>query len=132
MLRRSLLWLSEQPRIFRFVRRNRLARGFARRFVAGETAAEGIAAVQGLAARGITGTLDLLGESVAVAADAEAACQAYLDILDRLGSTDGVEVNVSLKLTQMGFDISEDLCLANVTRIVERIARLGGFLRLDM
>ena len=132
MLRRSLLWLSEQPRIFRFVRRNRLARGFARRFVAGETAAEGIAAVQGLAARGITGTLDLLGESVAVAADAEAACQAYLDILDRLGSTDGVEVNVSLKLTQMGFDISEDLCLANVTRIVERIAGLGGFLRLDM
>ncbi len=132
MLRRSLLWLSEQPRVFRFVRGNKLARGFARRFVAGETAAEGIAAVQGLAAHGITGTLDLLGESVAAPADAGAACQAYLDIVDRLGSTDGVEVNVSLKLTQMGFDISEDLCLGNVTRIVERIAGLGGFLRLDM
>ena len=44
----------------------------------------------------------------------------------------GAEVNVSVKLTQMGLDISEALCVANMTAILERAAALGGFVRLDM
>lgn len=132
MLRKSLLWLSERPALDRFVRRNRLARGFARRFVAGETVGEGVLAARGLAERGITVTLDLLGESVASAADAEAAAATYLAMLDQLAAHPEVEINVSVKLTQMGFDISDDVCRANVERIVARAAHLGGFVRLDM
>ena len=37
MLRNALLYLSNQPRVFKFVRTNRIAKGFASRFVAGET-----------------------------------------------------------------------------------------------
>ena len=44
----------------------------------------------------------------------------------------GVEVNVSVKLTQMGLDISEDLCHANMARILDQAEQLGGFVRLDM
>jgi proline dehydrogenase len=44
----------------------------------------------------------------------------------------GVEVNVSVKLTQMGLDISEDLCQANMTCILNKARHLGGFVRLDM
>jgi proline dehydrogenase len=44
----------------------------------------------------------------------------------------GVEVNVSVKLTQMGLDIDEDLCAANLTRILEKAGAAGGFVRLDM
>ena len=64
MLRQTLLYLSNQPRVFRFVRGNPLAKRFASRFVAGETLPEAIAATKALNAKGITVSLDLLGESV--------------------------------------------------------------------
>src|SRR5438034_8988673 len=78
------LWLSEQPRIFKFVRANGLARKFAARFVAGETVESGVAALKQLNAAGITASLDLLGEAVHNAAEARAARDTYLHTLDRI------------------------------------------------
>ena len=52
-------------------------------------------------------------------------------MLDRMAAP-GVEVNVSVKLTQMGLDIDEDLCYANMTRILDKARQLRGFVRLDM
>jgi proline dehydrogenase len=130
-MRQSLLWLSEQRRIFDFVRRNRLARKVASRFVAGETIDRAVAAAGELAQRGITASLDLLGESVTVEAEAVAARDQYLQMLDRLAQA-GREVNVSVKLTQMGIDIDENLCQANMTRILDKARSLRGFVRLDM
>jgi proline dehydrogenase len=130
-MRQGLLWLSERQGMFNFVRRNGLARRFASRFVAGETIEEGVEAVRELSRRGITASLDLLGESVTVEAEAEAARDQYLRMLDRMAAS-GTEVNVSVKLTQMGFDISESLCLANMTAILDKAAVFNGFVRLDM
>jgi proline dehydrogenase len=130
-MRRSLLWLSEQPKVFDFVRRNGLARKFASRFVAGETIDEAVAAASELARRGITASLDLLGESVTIESEAIAARDQYLQMLDRLAAA-GREVNVSVKLTQMGLDISEELCHRNMVRILDRAKQLNGFVRLDM
>jgi proline dehydrogenase len=130
-MRQGLLWLSERQGVFNFVRRNGLARRFASRFVAGETIEEGVEAVRELSRRGITASLDLLGESVTVEAEAEAARDQYLRMLDCMAAS-GTEVNVSVKLTQMGFDISESLCLANMTAILDKAAVLNGFVRLDM
>jgi proline dehydrogenase len=133
MLRRSLLWLSEQPAVFRFARRNRLARRFARRFVAGETVEEAIGAARELAGKGITTTLDLLGESVAGAAAAQAARDEALRMLDLLGAEQGaVEVNISVKLTQLGFDVGEGVARANLVPLLERAKALDGFVRIDM
>ena len=130
-MRQGLLWLSEQRRIFSFVRRNGLARRFASRFVAGETIESGVVAARELAARGITASLDFLGESVKEEREAVAARDQYLRMLDSMAAA-GVEVNVSVKLTQMGLDIDEDLCAANLTRILEKAGAAGGFVRLDM
>ncbi len=130
-MRQGLLWLSERQGLFNFVRRNGLARKFASRFVAGETIDTGVAAARDLSTRGITSSLDLLGESVTAEAEATAARDLYLSMLDRMAES-GVEVNVSVKPTQMGLDISEDLCLANMTRILEKAKALQGFVRLDM
>src|SRR3989337_1636137 len=69
-MRQGLLWLSERQGIFNFVRRNGLARKFASRFVAGETIDTGVAAARELSRRGITASLDLLGESVTAEAEA--------------------------------------------------------------
>ncbi len=131
MLRTSLLWLSRQPKVFRFVQRNRLARSFAGRFVAGETVETAVAAAGALAGQGITTSLDLLGESVTRGSDAEAACARYLEMLRQLAGA-GVEVNVSVKLTQLGLDVDENLCERNVRRILEQARALRGFVRLDM
>ena len=132
MIRQGLLWLSEQGKVFRFVRRNPLARSFASRFVAGETIEEAVAVAAALAPSGITTSLDLLGESVTAAAEAAAARDEYVRMLDRLAAAPGVEVNVSVKLTQMGLDLDPDLCFANMTTILARAKVLGGFVRLDM
>jgi proline dehydrogenase len=131
VMRQGLLWLSEQKGIFDFVRSNTLAKSFAERFVAGETIATGVAAVEELAKKGIGSTLDLLGESVTNPAEAETARDEYLAMIDRMAAR-GVPVNVSVKLTQMGFDIDEALCERNMRVILARAAQHDGFVRLDM
>ncbi len=131
MMRTFLLWLSEQQGVFNFLRRNGLARRFAARFVAGETSDTATAAALDLKKLGITTSLDLLGESVTRESEAVAARDEYLRMLDRLAPS-GAEVNVSVKLTQMGLDIDEALCADNMRRILGRARELNGFVRLDM
>jgi proline dehydrogenase len=131
MLRAGLLWLSEQPRIFRFVRKNGLAKRFASRFVAGETVDEAVAALRDLNAAGVTASLDLLGESVTNADEAHAARDVYLQTLDRIRAA-RAQANVSVKLTQMGLDIDESLCVANLRAIIGRAKDHGSFARIDM
>jgi proline dehydrogenase len=130
-MRQGLLWLSERQGIFNFVRRNGLARRAASRFVAGESIDSGVEAARELGRRGITASLDLLGESVRVEAEATAARDQYLRMLERMAAS-GTEVNVSVKLTQMGLDIDQGLAEANMTAILEKAVALDGFVRLDM
>jgi proline dehydrogenase len=131
MLRAVFLWLSEQPRIFRFVRKNRLARKLASRFVAGETIDEAMAPVRELNASHLSASLDLLGESVLHAEEAQRACQIYLELLERIHST-GANTNVSVKLTQMGLDIDEQLCVNNMRAIIGKAKQYESFVRVDM
>ena len=131
MLRASLLWLSEQPRIFRFVRRSRLAGRLASRFVAGETIDSAMAALTDLNAARIAASLDLLGESVTRAVEARAARDVYVQLLDRIHAA-GAQANVSVKLTQMGLDIDEALCRDNMRAILSRARQHASFVRIDM
>ena len=131
MLRSVFLYLSNQQQIFKFVRSNRLAKRFANRFVAGETLESALAAVRALNAKGITASLDLLGESVTNEHEARQTGREYLRILDRINE-EKLDGNVSLKLTAMGLDISEDLCVAVTQNVLERAQQYGTFVRLDM
>jgi len=131
MIRAGLLWLSEQPRIFKFVRANGLARKFAARFVAGETVESGVAALKQLNAAGITASLDLLGEAVHNAAEARAARDTYLHTLDRIKAA-GAAANISVKLTQMGLDIDAASCVDNLRTIIAAAQADGSFVRIDM
>lgn len=131
MLRASLLWLSERPRLHGFVRKNRLANRFASRFVAGETVDTALAALRDLNARGISVSLDLLGESVGKPEEAAAARDTYLVLLDRIHAANA-DANVSVKLTQMGLDIDERLCVENLRAIIDKARTVGSFVRIDM
>lgn len=131
MLRKTLLYLSNQPQVFRFIRGNGLAKRFAKRFVAGETLPDALAAVRALNQRGITASLDLLGESVTNDREARTARDAYLELLGRMHD-EHLDANVSVKLTAMGLDISEELCVSIMQDVLTRTREVNSFVRLDM
>jgi proline dehydrogenase len=131
MLRQALLYLSSQPQVFHFVRHNRVAKRFAERFVAGESLEQVLDSVVGLNAKGITASLDVLGESVHSEAEARAAGQEYQRMLDRIHER-GIDANVSVKLTAMGLDISEELCVTIMHDILAQARDYRTFVRLDM
>ncbi len=131
MIRQTLLYLSNQPQIFNLVRRNRFAKRLAERFVAGETLDGVLDAVRGLNTRKISASLDLLGESVHTEAAARAAADEYLQMLDRIHER-SIDANVSVKLTAMGLDISDTLCVDLMREVLSRARAHGAFVRLDM
>jgi len=131
MMRTGLLWLSERQQIDRFLRRNGVARRLASRFVAGETVESAIEAARDLNRQRIVATLDLLGESVSHERDTVQARDTYLKMLDQIAQN-GVEANVSVKLTQMGIDVEERVCLDNMTAMLEKAKALHNFIRIDM
>jgi proline dehydrogenase len=131
MLRSALLYLSNQPQVFRFVRNNRLAKSFAGRFVAGETLDEALVAVRALNQQGISASLDELGESVHNEREARNTRDTYLRILDSIASSK-LDANVSVKLTALGLDISEDLCVTLMHDLLERARQHKTFVRIDM
>jgi proline dehydrogenase len=131
MLRNALLYLSNQQGIFNFVRHNGMAKSFASRFVAGESVMSAIEAVRGLNAKGISASLDLLGESTTNEQEAYASQREYLQLLDLI-EREKLNANVSLKLTAMGMDISDALCVKVTREILERAKRYNNFVRLDM
>ena len=106
-------------------------RSFARRFIAGETIDEAIAAARNIQAQRLLLTLDYLGESVATLAEADAATREYLRMIDVIVAS-GIERNVSLKLTQLGLDVDRATCVDNLRRILEPARRDGFFVRIDM
>jgi len=131
MLRAPILYLSRRRGLQRFVGRQRLTAAVAYRFVAGDTLDDAIRAVRSVNARGATASLDHLGENVAEEAAARAAAQDYLKAFERI-SAEGLQANVSVKLTQLGLDISEDLCRGLLRGVLERAQQLQNFVRVDM
>ena len=99
---------------------NQLLFPVAKRFVSGHTIQEALSAVRRLNASGILTTLDVLGENVTDRRAADAAVQTYLETLDWI-QREGLNSNVSLKLTQMGLDIGTDYCLGNVARFASAL-----------
>ncbi len=129
MLRQMLIRLSQEPRLRDMTVHNGMMRSMARRFVAGETLPEAIDVVRQLNRRGMTATLDHLGENVSTEAEAAAAADDYCRMLEAIADA-GVDSNVSLKLTHMGLDLGEDVAYGNTLRIVQ--AASPNFVRIDM
>lgn len=109
----------------------RRPKSFARRFIAGETPEEAIAAARAIEADGMLVTLDYLGESVASIDEAAAATRDYLGVVDAIAAA-GIGRNISLKLTQLGLDVDRATTVDNLRRILDRAAPLDFFVRIDM
>jgi len=131
MLRSLLLYLSEREFPKKFLTRSSFGRRLAARFIAGEELDDAIRAVRRLTAQGFSVTLDYLGESVHEARQAEEACQAYLRVLDRLQAA-GLQSHISIKLTQLGLAMDEELARRHLAAICARAAEHSNFVRVDM
>ena len=131
MLKNAFLYMSESPRLQGMATRWEFSRRTARRFVAGEKLDEAIGAIRILNSKGFTVTMDNLGENVHTEQAAIAAGDEYLRILEAIQKS-SVNSNVSLKLTQFGLALSEDLCHHNVERVVKRASELNNSVRIDM
>jgi len=131
MLRSFLLYLSNARWTRRAITGFAFARRAAGRFIAGETADDAVRAVRELNASGITATVDYLGENALAEADAVRAASAYLTVLERMAAA-GARSHASLKLTQIGLDLSEGLCVDNLRRIAKRARAWETFVRVDM
>jgi proline dehydrogenase len=131
MLRNVVLSAANVPVVHRFVTDHPLGRQMASRFVAGQDLDAAMPAVAELNARGIKVSLDHLGENTSNADDAAATARDYIAILDRIAAT-GADANISVKLTALGLDIGEDVCLRNVRQVLARACEHNIFVRLDM
>jgi len=131
MLRQLLLTLAKNTAAQEAATHSRLLRPAVRRFVAGETLADGIAAAAALNARGIEATLDVLGEATASEDDARRAARDYLEVLNAIFHR-GLRSHVSVKLSQMGLDLSPDLAAELLETIARTAAAVDTFVRVDM
>lgn len=131
MLRTILLKLSASQGLARWVTSNPRAHRMVRRFVAGETLDEALAAARATNETLRLVSLDVLGEHVATVADAQRVRDAYFTIFDRI-ARERIDANVSCKLTQLGLDLSVEFCEGLLFSVVERAAAAGNFLRVDM
>jgi proline dehydrogenase len=129
--RSLLLALSQRPQIGAAMDRLPLTRRFVRRFVAGQTADDALRVIGDLDRRGFMTAITYLGENVVTPRDAEQATAVYLDVLDRIERA-GLRCLPSLKLTHLGLDLGEELCLANLTRLLDRGAAAGIRVWIDM
>jgi proline dehydrogenase len=131
MLRELFIGLSTSGALRAFAERSSIGQKMSRRFVAGTTVEELLAAAEAVNARGMTVSVDNLGENVSNAAEAEASAQLYHRLLDLITQR-GLKANVSLKLTHMGLDVDAKLCEKLVCGLVEHAGKLDNFVRVDM
>lgn len=130
-LRSLLLSLSRRRTLGHLATHLPITRPMVARFVAGADLGEALAVIEGLRARGLRTTVDILGEAVTSVELARAAADRYVATIEALAER-GLEVNVSLKLSQMGLLVDRDACRANVERIFAAAAARSGFVRIDM
>jgi len=127
----TLLYLAHNRNLRDFVTHNRATRGISRRFVAGEELDEAIEVTRVLNRQRLQVALDHLGENVSEAEQARAAVQDYIAAIERIKQT-GVDANISIKLTALGLDISQELCEQNVRSILEYARQYAIFVCIDM
>lgn len=131
MLRKALLYLSTVDWAKNIATSWGVARTVARRFVAGETLDEAITVAHALRERGITVTLDYLGESVHKVEDAQQVINTYIDVLNRIDA-EHLPASISVKLTHLGYDISEELAVQNLRTILQTAKQHNIPVTIDM
>jgi proline dehydrogenase len=108
-----------------------IVRHFSRPYIAGETVDDMVQTVKALNAEGFLATVDILGELATSLEGAQAAGQEYVHVMDAMVER-GLEAKVSVKLTQMGLQLDNELCFQIMEQLVAKAKSQNSFLRIDM
>jgi len=103
----------------------------ASRFVAGTKIGDALKVIRELNAKDINATVDHLGEHTSKPEEASESTDDILNTLDEIKKSD-LCANVSIKLTQIGLGLDENLCAQNLERILSRAKEQDNFIRIDM
>ncbi|CAN5498417.1 proline dehydrogenase [soil metagenome] len=109
----------------------RLVRIFANKYIAGDNINEAIVTVKKLNSGSFMATMDVLGESIDNISEAEKSKLESIEVLDCI-KKEGLDSNLSVKLTMLGLKIDYELCLRLFTEILEHAKSLNIFVRIDM
>jgi proline dehydrogenase len=131
IMKSALLYLSTSEGFKNFLTKFKSFNNVTQRFVAGEDIATAVEAIKQLNSKHITATFDHLGESISSEAETLAEVREYEKLIDSIVSN-SLDSNVSVKLTQLGLDIDNELCYRNTRAIVEAAHRQQNFVRIDM
>jgi len=131
VLRSFFIALSHNRSLRHFCEHSKLGVRLSSRFVAGMEIDDGLCAAEALNKQGMTVSLDSLGESVSSEAEAHAAAEVYHKLLDAIADRK-IKANISLKLTQMGLNLSPELAESIAESVAKHAAATGNFVRIDM
>jgi proline dehydrogenase len=131
LLRAAFISLSESKSLRSAAEKTWIGQRLSRRFVAGTTIDDALAATDATNKLGLSVSVDNLGENVTNAAEARHSAQLYHQLLDQMQAQE-LNANVSLKLTHMGLDVDEAMAYEIASGVVEHAARGNNFVRIDM
>ncbi len=131
LLRSTFIALSTNQPLRKFSESSTIGRKLSSRFVAGLEVEEALRITERLNNLGLTASLDSLGESVATEAEAHRSAEIYHRLLDAI-ATQKLKANISVKLTQMGLELSPDLAFTIASGLTEHARATNNFLRIDM
>ena len=131
MLRKFFIWLSRINWAQRVITKSKLASRMALRFVAGETIDDAVTVIKDLNNQGMLATMDFLGEDTNTSDDADIAVNEISKVIDAIEQA-GLKSNVSIKLSQIGLTLDEELCKTNLRKLLDKAKACNNFIRIDM
>src|SRR5438105_1124479 len=131
VIRNFIFWLSTKRGVTDAIARRGMKYGFARRFVAGETLGEALTASEEICHQGRHVSLNHLGENVSTEAAGRQVCAGYIEMIEQMHAKN-LAGNISIKLTQLGLDLSKELCASLARSIAKRAAQLNRTIEMDM
>jgi proline dehydrogenase len=131
LVRGAFLYLSRQPQLRRWVETSPYARRFTSRFIAGLTLDDALAVARQLRTIRMNASLDYLGENVRTLEEANNSRDAYLLALNRI-SSESLASTISMKVTALGLDVSEDACWSNTDALARRARETSSHVEMDM
>jgi len=131
VLKATLLKAAASPMLKRQVTSNPVAWRVARRFIAGDQLDDAERTIHELNSAGMSVALDHLGENTESEGQARAATAAYLAALDRI-QDQGLDANISIKLTALGLDLGHDLAAEEAAKVAARGKEVGAMVGVDM
>ena len=131
VLRSFFIALSHNRTLRRFSERSLLGKRLSSRFIAGMEIDDALRVAEAVNKQGMSVTLDSLGESVTTETEARAAAEVYHKLLDAIAARK-LDANISMKLTQMGLNLSPELAESIAESVAQHAGKTGSFVRIDM